>query len=113
MRPFEVRSLRPRTAKTKSAHTFTDAIAAEKSCETPLNGFAKEAEGTEAASLFAQHATETQEQYERLTGRLENLGSSPSSLKSLLPHVFNFAPKAAQLGHDSSEKLTQNLMMAR
>jgi ferritin-like metal-binding protein YciE len=33
-------------------------------------------------------------------------------LKSFLAHVFNFAPKVAQIGHDASERLTQNLMMA-
>jgi ferritin-like metal-binding protein YciE len=91
---------------------LTDAIAAEKSFETQLNGFANENEGTEAASLFAQHAAETKEQYELLTTRLEGLGGSPSTLKSLLAHIFNFAPKAAQLGHDANERLTQDLMMA-
>jgi ferritin-like metal-binding protein YciE len=30
----------------------------------------------------------------------------------MLAHVFNFAPKIAQLGHDDQEKQTQNLMMA-
>lgn len=91
---------------------LVDAIAAEKSFETQLKGFAKENEGSEAALLFAQHATETKGQYERLTARLEELGGSPSMMKSFLAHVFNFAPKAAQIGHDPSEKLTQDLMMA-
>jgi ferritin-like metal-binding protein YciE len=91
---------------------LTDAIAAEKSFETQLNGFAKETEGSPAASLFAQHARETRTQYEELTSRLEGLGASPSSGKTLLAHIFNAAPKVAQIGHDDSERLTQDLMMA-
>jgi ferritin-like metal-binding protein YciE len=91
---------------------LTDAIAAEKSFETQLNGFAKEAEGSHAATLFEQHARETHLQYERLTARLKELGASPSSVKSFLAHLFNMAPKVAQIGHDDSERLTQDLMMA-
>jgi len=89
-----------------------DAIAAEKSFETQLNGFAKENEGSRAATLFANHARETHAQYKQLTRRLEELGASPSSGKTLLAHVFNAAPKIAQLGHDASDRLTQDLMIA-
>jgi ferritin-like metal-binding protein YciE len=89
-----------------------DAIAAEKSFETQLQGFAKETEGSSAAALFSQHAGETREQYEILTNRLESLAASPSTAKTFLAHLFNAAPKLAQLGHDESERLTQDLMMA-
>ncbi len=91
---------------------LTDAIAAEKSFETQLNGFAKETEGSRAAALFTQHAGETRTQYEQLTSRLESLGASTSSAKTFLAHLFNIAPKVAQIGHDQSERLTQDLMMA-
>ncbi len=91
---------------------LTDAIAAEKSFETQLNGFAKENEGSRAAILFADHAGETRRQYEQLTQRLERLGASPSSGKTLLAHLFNAAPKIAQMGHDADDRLTQDLMMA-
>lgn len=90
---------------------LTDAIAAEKSFETQLQGFARETESTPAAHLFAQHAEETRVQYEQLTQRLRALGASPSSAKTLLAHLFNVAPKVAQLGHDDIERLTQDLMM--
>ena len=63
-------------------------------------------------NLFRQHAEETKEQYARLTTRLEDLGGSTSTLKSFLAHIFNFAPKMAQLGHDKYERETQDLMMA-
>lgn len=89
-----------------------DAIAAEKSFETQLTGFAKEADDPRLQQLFSQHATETRSQYEQLTARLEAWGGSTSVVKSFLAHLFNFAPKAAQLGHDKTERLTQNLMMA-
>jgi len=89
-----------------------DAIAAEKSFETQLRGFAKEATLDEARSLFEQHAEETKRQHENLTARLEALGGSTSSLKSFLAHMFNSAPKIAQTGHNDEERTTQDLMMA-
>ena len=89
-----------------------DAIAAEKSFETQLRGFAKEATFDEARGLFEQHADETKRQYEDLTARLDALGGSTSTLRSFLAHVFNSAPKMAQLGHEDEERTTQDLMMA-
>ena len=91
---------------------LTDAIAAEKSFETQLNGFAKETEGSRAAVLFRQHAIETAEQYQLLTIQLADLDAAPSSPKSFLAHLFNAAPKVAQLGHNETERLTQDLIMA-
>jgi ferritin-like metal-binding protein YciE len=89
-----------------------DTIAAEKSFETQLRGFSKEAEDSTVGQMFEQHANETKDQYLQLTSRLEQLGGSTSALKSILAHVFNFAPKIAQIGHDEQERQTQNLMMA-
>src|SRR3954451_14908969 len=89
-----------------------DAIAAERSFETQLEGFSKEGDDTVVQSLFRQHATETRRQYELLTARLEALGGSPSTAKSLLAHIFGLSPKTAQIGHEKEERTTQNLMMA-
>ena len=89
-----------------------DAIAAEKSFETQLQGFAKEGDDEAAKSAFSQHALETKNQYERLTARLEALGGSTSAAKSFLAHIFGLSPKAASLGHEKEERTTQNLMMA-
>jgi ferritin-like metal-binding protein YciE len=89
-----------------------DAIAAEKSFETQLQGFAKEGDNAAAKSAFQQHAVETKRQYERLSARLQALGGSASTAKSLLAHIFNLSPKAAQVGHEKEERTTQNLMMA-
>jgi ferritin-like metal-binding protein YciE len=89
-----------------------DIIAAEKTFETQLTGFSKEGNDPAAHRAFAQHAEETRRQYERLTQRLESgFGGSPSITRSMVAHVFGVAPKVAQLGHDGSERLTQNLMM--
>ena len=75
-----------------------DAIAAEKSFETQLEGFAKEASLPEAQRMFQQHAAETRTQYELLTSRLEALGGSTSTIKSFLAHLFNSAPKSGAGG---------------
>ena len=89
-----------------------DAIAAEKSFETQLQGFAEEGDNPMAKAAFHQHALETKNQYERLTARLEALGGSPSTAKSLLAHIFGLSPKTAQIGHEKEERTTQNLMIA-
>jgi len=89
-----------------------DAIAAEKSFETQLTGFAKEASLPKIRGLFEQHAQETREQYESLRARLDALGGSTSTLKSILAHLFGTAPKAAQVAHEEEERTTQNLMIA-
>jgi len=89
-----------------------DAIAAEKSFETQLRGFAEEATSPAVHSLFDQHADETRKQYEELTTRLHQIGGSTSIIKSMLAHLFNSAPKVAQTGHTKSEITTQDLMMA-
>jgi ferritin-like metal-binding protein YciE len=91
---------------------LVDAIAAEKSFETQLEGFAKEGDDADAKAAFEQHARETRVQYERLTARLEELGGEPSTFKSMLAHMFGLSPKTAQIGHEAEERTTQNLMMA-
>ena len=62
--------------------------------------------------MFEQHANETRTQYGLLTSRLEALGGSTSAIKSFLAHLFNSAPKIAQVGHAEEERTTQDLMMA-
>jgi ferritin-like metal-binding protein YciE len=94
------------------ARYLEDAIAAEKSFETQLTGFADQAASEEARTAFSVHAAETRRQYELLTVRLKALGGEPSNLKSALAHLFNAAPKLAQAGHTEKERNAQNLMMA-
>jgi ferritin-like metal-binding protein YciE len=89
-----------------------DAIAAEKSFETQLRGFAGEAANPRVQAVFLTHADETKQQYSRLTARLHELGGEPSGLKSALAHLFNSAPKVAQMGHSQEERATQDLIVA-
>lgn len=89
-----------------------DAIAAEKSFETQLKGFAEEATDQDVRTAFSIHADETRRQYELLTKRLRSLGGGTSAFKSMLAHLFNAAPKAAQTGHTAEERTVQDLMMA-
>ena len=89
-----------------------DAIAAENTFESQLRGMSKEGDDPAAHALFQQHAEETRSQIDRLTARLAALGESPSTMKSFMAHMFAFAPKTAQMGHDEAERVTQNLMMA-
>jgi ferritin-like metal-binding protein YciE len=91
---------------------LADAIAAEKSFETQLRGFASEGSSDQLHALFLEHADETRSQYERLTHRLEELAGEPSTPKSFLAHLVGLSPKLAQIGHDTVDRVTQNLMMA-
>jgi ferritin-like metal-binding protein YciE len=109
---FQTELEKGKTAEEVLARYLEDAIAAEKSFETQLIGFSEEVEDSTVQALFRQHAEETKEQYTILTQRLEELGGSTSILKSFLAHMFNFAPKIAQIGHDKYERQTQDLMMA-
>jgi ferritin-like metal-binding protein YciE len=84
---------------------------AERNFETQLRVMAGQGDNMGARLLFAQHAEETKSQHARLRKRLEALGGSPSGLKTALAHLLHFIPKTAQIGHDPSEVVTQNLII--
>jgi ferritin-like metal-binding protein YciE len=92
-----------------------DLIAAEKSFETQLTAFAKEANDPTIKHLFENHATETKGQYEKLIHRLNELGDDTgleTIFKSVMAHLAGLAPKFAQVGQYDEEITTQNLIMA-
>ncbi len=89
-----------------------DMIAAEESFETQLKGFAEEAVYPDARAAFSIHANETSGQRRRLVARLNQLGGDTSSIKSFMAHLFNMAPKTAQIGHADEERTTQDLIIA-
>jgi ferritin-like metal-binding protein YciE len=89
-----------------------DAIAAERSFESQLRMFAREADDSQLQQLFSEHADETRTQHERLSARLEEIGGSPSAARSFLAHLYGIAPKAAQAGRESSERAAQDLIIA-
>jgi ferritin-like metal-binding protein YciE len=89
-----------------------DAIAAEKSFEAQLRGFASEGSSDQIRELFLQNADETRRRYERLTRRLSELGGDSSPSTSFMAHLAGFSTKVAQLGRDTVDRVTQNLIMA-
>lgn len=89
-----------------------DTIAAEKSAETRLQGFASDGDDEEVKATFRDHAVTTRHQYERLSARLEELGGSPSTGKTILAQVLGYVPKIGELSHTEDEKTTQNLISA-
>lgn len=89
-----------------------DAIATERSIESQLRAFAKEAEDQPGGRLLTDYADETRSQFEQLTRRLQSLGKEPSLLRGFLSQVFNFAPKVAQLGYGPEERVAQHLIAA-
>jgi ferritin-like metal-binding protein YciE len=89
-----------------------DAIAAEKSFETRLRGFADEGDDAEVQGFFRQHAEETRQHHERLSSRLEALGAATSAVKSFLDQLFSVVSKPSQIGRSPDERLVQNLVMA-
>jgi ferritin-like metal-binding protein YciE len=91
---------------------LSDAIATEKGFEAQLRGFASEGSSDQVHSLFLQHADETRAHYQRLAHRLEELVGEPSSGKSVMAHLAGLSQKLAQVGHDTVDRITQNLMVA-
>jgi ferritin-like metal-binding protein YciE len=89
---------------------LAEAFAAEKSLESQLQRYTKEAHDESARIFFHEQAVETKRQYERLAYRLHSLGGSPSITKGFLGHIFGSAPKAGQTGHERDERITRNLM---
>lgn len=87
-------------------------IAAEESFETQLTHFSKGGDDAPAQRVLAEHARETHAQYERLAARLEALGGVRSTAESTLAKVFKVAAISVQMGHNSSERVTQNLIMS-
>jgi ferritin-like metal-binding protein YciE len=89
-----------------------DAIAAERSFEARLRGFAEEGDDAEVQAAFLTHAEETRLQHERLAARLQALGGNASSVKSFLEQLFSFSSKSTQIGQSRDERLLQNLILA-
>jgi ferritin-like metal-binding protein YciE len=89
---------------------LAEAFAAEKSFESQLQRFAKDARDESARRVFNDRALETKRQYERLGDRLHSLGGSPSIGKVFFGHIFGPAPKTDQTGHERDERATRNLV---
>ncbi len=88
-----------------------NAVAAERNFADLLNTFSKTGAQEDVQEMFAGLADKARSQSERLEGRLQALGGDPSVAKSMMAHVFGYAPAVAQLGHEPEEKNAQHLMM--
>lgn len=62
---------------------ITDAHALEQNVETMLSGMISTTEDPMMRTRLEQHQTETRMQKERLEGRLEHYGQSPSTVKGM------------------------------
>jgi ferritin-like metal-binding protein YciE len=98
-------------AKELIATYIQDAEAAERNFEDTLSGFANSGDQNEVKHMFTVASEKAKTQHQRLEARLRELGGSPSTMKSILAHMLAIAPTSAQLGHASSEKNTQHLIM--
>lgn len=88
-----------------------DAIASERAFESQLKNMAEEGDDPAIQQIFSQHLVETKRQHDRLVTRLEQLGESPSTMKSVFAHVFSMMPKGGQMGQSEADKNTQNLLV--
>ena len=88
-----------------------DAEAAERNFEDALASFAKAGEQGDVQSLFQMMSRKARTQHDRLEKRLQTIGGTRSTSKSLLAHLLAFTPLSAQWGHDPAEKNTQHLMV--
>jgi ferritin-like metal-binding protein YciE len=89
-----------------------DAVAAERTFETQLRSFAEQGDDDEVQAAFRAHADEARTHDERLTLRSEELGGTPSFVKTILADVLERVPKFSQAGHVAEEQLVQNLIAA-
>lgn len=103
----------PETSLSVIKRYLEDAVTTERNAETQLRAFAGEGSDEEVQGAFAAHAGMTHSQLERLTARLNSLGSSsPSAAKTFLAHLFALTPRTEQIGHQQEERTMQNLVAA-
>ena len=88
-----------------------EAVAAESSFESHLRVFSEEGDDEEVRAVFAQHADETRRQSEQLSSRLEQLGDSSSSARSVFAELFSLTPKLVQSPNLQEERTAQNLII--
>lgn len=88
-----------------------DAEAAERNFEDALATFGRTGEQGAVMSFFQWASAKAKTQHERLEARLRDLGSSPSTAKSILAHILAFSTTTAQIGQQPAEKNTQHLIM--
>jgi ferritin-like metal-binding protein YciE len=89
-----------------------DAISAERSFESQLRSFAEQGDDDEVQTAFRIHADRTRTHCERLTRRLEELGGTPSAVKTAMAEVYGLAPKLSLAGQVAEDRIVENLIAA-
>lgn len=87
-----------------------DAIASEKAVRSQLSSFGNDGDDVEVQQTFAAGARACAAYEAALSHKLENLGGSPSTLKSVLSQVLSGSPRTLQVTHTQEERLVQNLI---
>ena len=89
-----------------------DAISAERSFETQLRSFAEQGDDDEVQTAFRAHAEQTRTHCARLTRRLEELGGTPSPVKTAMAELYGMAPKLSLAAQVAEDRIVENLIVA-
>jgi ferritin-like metal-binding protein YciE len=91
-----------------------DALSAQSSFESQLGSFSEEGDDEEVRSCFSHYAAQMHGHYDRLAGRIEQLGGSPSAAKSFFERIFGFGAgmRGREDAHAEEERTAQNLIAA-
>ncbi len=94
------------------ARYLEDVTAAEKAFEHQLREFSRSGDDDEVRAVLADHGDETVRQQQRLEARLMEVGGQPSSARTSLASILNFAPQVAEPQDIVEERTLQNLLIA-
>ena len=100
------------TSRERLIRYLQDAYSVEKGLIDNLQDMADEVKDVEVARLFLEHRLETQEQANRLEGRIRAYGEEPSTGKGLLMKAASKVSDAIDSFHDHDDKTVRDLMRA-
>jgi ferritin-like metal-binding protein YciE len=89
-----------------------NAVTSEKALESHLAAFAGHESDDDLKQLFRQHALETKAHHEKLSQRLTALGSTASTAKNLLAHIFGLGSRSAAITHTDGKHTIPPLITA-
>ncbi len=92
------------------ASYLADSISAERSLETQFRGCSKDGDDAEVQNYFGTSAELAGAHVQTLEARLAALNGTEHRGNHLVAEMLAMAPKVAQIGHISEERITQNLI---
>ncbi len=96
----------------KTLRYLNDAWAFEKALVSTLNNMAEEVNNPEVRALFVEHSKVTHDQEEMLEARIRALGGETQALKSWTNQLLAKAGDLMNMGHDTYDKTSMNLIQA-